>query len=417
MKKTMFNFFAIACVALGMASCSSSSDKDQPITTFTGTYSGQLSVTLENEGEKDAEFPAVSERVYIEQGSNETELIISLKDFAFGEFKLGDIIVATTAEIKGKRCDFEGIKDITFENIGICTVKIDGEIKNNILDLDIDVDPKDLPFTVDVDFKGSKMFATDFYPKMTFEEWVVQNPAVDPENQYSFPKGEGDYFWGSSDGGVATLVGMGRADRFTVTATADAVNGKAARIETIDTKGYAGFLGFPATPKVTSGSLFLGNFKLDFKNPLKSTKFGIPFKFEPVAVKGFYKYTPGEVYYTCKDPVKSNIVEVDDSKVDECAINAILYEVSSFDAADEILTGVDIYTSDAVVAVAKLADGTEKKEYTPFEIKFDFVSGKAFDKSKKYRLAVIFSSSKDGDKFSGAPGSVLFVDEVEILTK
>ena len=34
-----------------------------------------------------------------------------------------------------------------------------------------------------------------------------------------------------------------------------------------------------------------------------------------------------------------------------------------------------------------------------------------------YRFAVIFSSSKDGDKFCGAGGSELIVDEVEIINE
>ncbi len=37
-----------------------------------------------------------------------------------------------------------------------------------------------------------------------------------------------------------------------------------------------------------------------------------------------------------------------------------------------------------------------------FSVDFKFKDGKNFDPAKKYKLAVVCSSSKDGDKFSGA---------------
>jgi len=40
-----------------------------------------------------------------------------------------------------------------------------------------------------------------------------------------------------------------------------------------------------------------------------------------------------------------------------------------------------------------------------------------YDATKEYKLAVIFSSSKDGDKFSGAPGSILLIDNLEIIAE
>ena len=39
-------------------------------------------------------------------------------------------------------------------------------------------------------------------------------------------------------------------------------------------------------------------------------------------------------------------------------------------------------------------------EYTDFSVDFKFKDGKNFDPAKKYKLAVVCSSSKDGDKFS-----------------
>ena len=43
-----------------------------------------------------------------------------------------------------------------------------------------------------------------------------------------------------------------------------------------------------------------------------------------------------------------------------------------------------------------------------------YKDGKSWDATKKYKLAIVCSSSKDGDKFSGAPGSVLYVDDLKV---
>lgn len=40
---------------------------------------------------------------------------------------------------------------------------------------------------------------------------------------------------------------------------------------------------------------------------------------------------------------------------------------------------------------------------------------KLYDANKKYRMTITCSSSKDGDKFWGAPGSTLIVDDFELV--
>lgn len=245
-----------------------------------------------------------------------------------------------------------------------------------------------------------------------FEKWIPGNPGQDPENTFYEPAGG----WSSSNTGAFLLKMMFQVtDRLAVTQSEDAYSGKSsARIETLDTKGMD--MVIAKVPKVTTGTLFLGKFETNMANTLASTKFGIPFLTKPTALKGYYKYTPGEVYYQAskENPHQATAVE---GKKDECSINAILYEVSTFDDEnyEEFLTGVDAFTSEKLVAVAQLKDGTAKAEYTPFEIEFEYK--KDYDPAKKYRLSIICSSSKDGDNFSGAPGSVLFVDDFVLISE
>ena len=63
--------------------------------------------------------------------------------------------------------------------------------------------------------------------------------------------------------------------------TDDSKSGSAARLESLDTKGVKSIFGFPAVPKVTSGSVFNGFFKVETDNTLRSTRFGDPCDREP----------------------------------------------------------------------------------------------------------------------------------------
>lgn len=184
-------------------------------------------------------------------------------------------------------------------------------------------------------------------------------------------------------------------------AQADAAAGKScAKLVTLLTnEGSAGFL-----PKITAGSLFFGTFKTNSNDYLKSTQFGIICTGKVTAVTGKFKYTPGTEYW--------NSYEKDNSgKKDECAISAVLYEVDSY---AESLDGNNIYTSDKIVAVAQHTAG-ETPGYTDFTLNLKYK--KAFDPSKKYKFALIFSSSKDGDKYYGAVNSTLYVDEVNVTVE
>ena len=53
--------------------------------------------------------------------------------------------------------------------------------------------------------------------------------------------------------------------------------------------------------------------------------------------------------------------------------------------------------------------------YTPFELNLEYV--KAYDSSKKYKFAVIFSASADGANYNAAVGSKLLIDNVAIVNQ
>lgn len=234
--------------------------------------------------------------------------------------------------------------------------------------------------------------------KYSFDEWVEAGTG---KGVYLTPNPVDKL--ASSNGGATLLVILGYKGGFPVLQTDDAKEGAAAaKLVTLYTEGA----GFNMAPVITSGSLFTGIFDLNPSDQLSSTKFGIPFDSKPLRFKGYYKYTAGEgPFYNGK------ATETLDQK-DKCSIAAILFEIEN---DNDVLTGHDINSSEKIVAEARLADGSDKAEYTSFDLEFEWK--KDYDASKKYKLAIVCSSSAEGDAFKGAAGSTLIIDEFEVISE
>ncbi|MDE6490440.1 MAG: PCMD domain-containing protein, partial [Muribaculaceae bacterium] len=97
----------------------------------------------------------------------------------------------------------------------------------------------------------------------------------------------------------------------------------------------------------------------------------------------------------------------------------VLYEVTP---EMETLDGTNVLAEDNpnIVATAIIPDEMRvlAEEWTEFNILFKYREGKEVDPQKLaeggYNIVIVFSSSIDGDYFSGAPGSTLLVDDVEL---
>lgn len=261
--------------------------------------------------------------------------------------------------------------------------------------------------------KADTLAIADF--ASNFEVWAIKDA---PKEYLAYE--EPTNGWATSNEGVKWIKMMfpklydtTALAPFPVNPTQESKSGKAARLETLFTTGQAGYPPYiPAVPKVTSGTVFSGAFIVDISNTLKSTKFGYPCFKKPVSFQGSYKYTPGKVYLECKEPINNaDKADTVTTKTDAPGINAVLYEVDSY--GFDFLDGTNLLTSDKIVAKASLKDRSAKENYTDFNIAFDFGS-KTFDPTKKYKLAIVCSSSIDGDKFTGAPGSVLYVDDLKV---
>lgn len=242
----------------------------------------------------------------------------------------------------------------------------------------------------------------------SFEEWGTKKETI------IIYSGEYPYVinadWSSSNAALIPIKGMKLYDKdapYPIVKVTEGKQGSAASITTLDTKG--GVVLGNRIPKITAGSLFTGVFKIDMKTPLKSTQFGIPFAAKPTALKGYYKYTPGANYYLVGATIDK--AAIDPTKHDECSIVAVLFEVTG----NEVLDGASINDPNQVVLRAELFDGNTVTEWKEFNIQFEAKNGFVYDSSKNYKLAIVCSSSKNGATYSGAPGSVLMVDEFEVV--
>lgn len=196
-------------------------------------------------------------------------------------------------------------------------------------------------------------------------------------------------------------------------------------LQTLSTGPLGAMFGAPIAP----GNLFLGVF--DVENALglgdaklKATHFGVPVNKIPTHLEGSYKYTPGAQF---TDATLTPIA----GREDLCDIYAVFFDrelVSQHNGGvQDWLDATDgannIFNSSSVIAVARLGEGgTTQGQFVDFSLPFEYkIDPETISEedlaSGRYSLAVVFSSSKDGDHFNGAIGSELRVGNVRVSTK
>ena len=178
-------------------------------------------------------------------------------------------------------------------------------------------------------------------------------------------------------------------------------------------KGFYFFL-FRNSTDLIAGALYTG--QVDTKRlvaePLESTLFGQPYSSGlPELVDFTYQYKAGEkvIYGQGK--------KVDLPSEDRASVSAVFYEVTD-DAS--YLNGKTLQTDPRIVAkgYVELAPTTPAGEWQSYRLHLqpvDEARYAAVDMAKKkYRLALVFSSSFRGAEYIGAVGSELRLQQVTI---
>lgn len=222
--------------------------------------------------------------------------------------------------------------------------------------------------------------------------------------------------WASGNSGFALTNGKNGPDTYPTYQYNEGKEGKCACLVTRST----GVLGAMVNKPLAAGSLFLGKFdsSLAVAHPMQATKFGVQFMNIPASFSGWYHYTPGDVYTEFDESAKGKLKEVPGRK-DRCNIYAVFYESTP---EMEYLDGTNVLAADNpnILAVAQLDESLRgaTSGWTYFDMPFVFREGKEIDSKKldegRYSLAIVMTSSEEGDFFSGAVGSRLLVDELFI---
>lgn len=271
------------------------------------------------------------------------------------------------------------------------------------------------------DGQWSRLYTLRFNPtNVTVKDTV----AYDFEHYMLEPKNRAYYVWQEeqADGSLSTVWASGNAgfrismpsakpDEYPTYVVEKGRHGYAVACTTRST----GALGAGAQKPIAAGNLFLGKFDLSqAMSILHATQFGIPFDKKPMAFQGYYKYHRGAVY---QDRDGSTMPD----QKDYAAIYAVLYRNHDDKGNPVVLYGDNVKTSPQLVAIADMGDidDTGDDDWHEFKASFVYYNNKDLDqetlKNRGYSLAIVFSSSKDGDNFKGAIGSTLILDDVRIV--
>jgi hypothetical protein len=156
---------------------------------------------------------------------------------------------------------------------------------------------------------------------------------------------------------------------------------------------------------ITAGTIFTGKFDVNGAlnnptDPKKATFFGIPFSLRPSGIKFKYAFHPGSRYIraTLNNPANifAGFTVTDIAGEDSCTAYAIL---ETRDGANVLEVGR------ADTAMGDLQD-VMKEILLPITYTSE---------EKPTHISIVFSSSKGGEQYTGAVGSTLTIDDLELI--
>lgn len=183
----------------------------------------------------------------------------------------------------------------------------------------------------------------------------------------------------------------------------------AVKMETLDNGFLAGTFGTP----ISAGSVFTGVFDSDNivpSDPQAAIDFGTPFSGRPSTFKFSYEYTPGP-----ENKDKQGTVLPDG---DQCDIYAIL-EVRGSTSTQRLATAWfrDGATQSNTIKEIEFVYGELDSSYPSYMYPTSggYVSTDSAQFVLPTHITVVASSSFDGANFAGAIGSVLILDDIEMV--
>lgn len=213
--------------------------------------------------------------------------------------------------------------------------------------------------------------------------------------------------WATANAGYQLSRGTAKPDEYPTTPDVNGYDGACVKLTTCDTGPFGSMTRMP----IAAGNLFTGRFESAsaLMNPMSATHFGQPVDVQPISFSGYYRYQRGA---TMTDRDKKTLT----GRQDYGTIYAVLYDNHDAQGNAVVLYGDNAQTSSQIVAIAKVPDISNTPDWIAFNVVFDYTKDIDIDKLNNYgySLAVICSSSVDGNIFEGAIGSTLWVDKIKI---
>lgn len=213
-------------------------------------------------------------------------------------------------------------------------------------------------------------------PNMSFDDWSKDD---------KYPNASGSDVWDSANSSGAAV---------TTSPSTDALEGYAARLESVSAFGM-----------LAAGNIFTGKF-VKLAGMGAELDWGVPFESRPLALRGWYKYSPATINKV-KDPYKDQM-----GKADQCQILAFLTDWDSpFRVNTNTKTFVDLDNDPGIIALGQFNTSDSSTEYVEITIPLVYRSN---DRMPGY-IVIAGASSRFGDYFTGGIGSVLYLDQFELI--
>lgn len=222
-------------------------------------------------------------------------------------------------------------------------------------------------------------------PNLSFDDWYQDGNAWYPG------AGSSSRIWDSANGGTASFGTVP-----TTPETSDVVRGKAARLESTAVKVVV-------ITKFAAGNVYIGDF-VKVSGVGAELDWGIPFSSRPLALHGYYKYSPKAIDFA-EDPYKSKKGEMD-----ACSIKMYLCDWS---AKFRVNTSKSVFLQDndpSIIAMCDFTSDVTTNGYVEFTFPLQYRDGR----TPKY-VVIVGAASRLGDYFTGGKGSTLWLDELSLI--
>ena len=237
-----------------------------------------------------------------------------------------------------------------------------------------------------------------------FDLWTKSGDTVYPGSAEE--AGNTTSFWNTSNPG--TSQGMG--------AIGGAVNpttGVQSPVHTMGEGAYAAKL--QTTNKLgvlAAASLYTGSF-LGLSGMSANMEFGKTFTSRPVALHGYYMYTPQVINRVSRVPEGVEIIK--DETMDQCAIFIALAKKTFTFNNNKEEEYIDYEGDDNIIAYGELPSGaaTSGDSYTEFTIPLKYKESQFGEQPT--HIIIVCSASKYGDYMTGGDNSLLYVDDFSLV--